>query len=284
MKTKGLLLFSGCLLMLLFLSSATTMDKPKKDIPTGKDTTVSAFEETPSWSDEFNYAGLPDSTKWGYDIGGSGWGNNELQYYTNELRNANVSDGTLKVTAIRELVNGKNFSSARLVTKYKADFLYGRIEASAKVPGGKGTWPAIWMLPTDWEYGGWPQSGEIDIMEHVGYDPDVIHISTHSEAYYWRINTQKTAVRKVEGAMSSFHKYRLDWTPACIKGYIDDQLLFSFDNEGSGYKAWPFDKRFHILLNLAVGGDWGGQQGIDEAAFPASMEVDYVRYYKMKME
>lgn len=168
-----------------------------------------------------------------------------------------------------------------MVTKNKGDILYGRIEVKAKVPAGRGTWPAIWMLPTDWEYGGWPTSGEIDIMEHVGYDPDVIHITTHCEAYYFKINTQKTAVKKIENATTEFHLYRVDWTPQSIQGYIDDQLIFTVENEGSGYKTWPFDKRFHLILNVAVGGDWGGAKGVDDSVFPASMQVDYVRFYKM---
>ncbi|MCK7556615.1 glycoside hydrolase family 16 protein [Chitinophaga sedimenti] len=151
----------------------------------------------------------------------------------------------------------------------------------AKLPSGKGTWPAIWMLPTDWAYGDWPKSGEIDIMEHVGYDQDNVHISTHTEAYYFRINTQKTATRRIQNASTEFHLYRVDWTPYAIRGYIDNQLLFQFTNEGKGYTVWPFDKRFHLLLNIAVGGDWGGAQGVATDVWPAAMEVDYVRVYKM---
>ncbi|NVO18524.1 MAG: glycoside hydrolase family 16 protein [Bacteroidetes bacterium] len=240
-----------------------------------------AFESNPFWSDEFDYSGQPDQAKWGYDEGGNGWGNNELQYYTHDSRNASVADGILTISALKEDLEGKHYTSARLVTKNKADFLYGRIEVRAKVPAGIGTWPAIWMLPTDWKYGGWPQSGEIDIMEHVGFDPDVIHFSTHCEAYYWRINTQKTAVKKIENATTAFHLYRVDWTPDEIKGFIDGELIFTMMNEGSGYKVWPFDQRFHLLLNIAVGGDWGGQKGVDDNIFPASMQIDFVRYYKL---
>lgn len=239
------------------------------------------FESQPFWYDEFDYEGLPDPSKWGYDLGGSGWGNNELQYYTDRIDNARVSDGKLIITALKESWEGKDYTSARLVSRSKGDLLYGRVEVSAKVPAGRGTWPAIWMLPTDWEYGGWPKSGEIDIMEHVGYDPDVIHMSTHCEAYYWRLNNQKTATRKITGATTSFHIYRIDWTPYAIRGYIDGLLVFTSYNEGKGPTVWPFDKRFHILLNIAVGGDWGGQQGIDDTIFPAAMEIAYVRFYRM---
>jgi beta-glucanase (GH16 family) len=137
------------------------------------------------------------------------------------------------------------------------------------------------MLPTDWVYGDWPRSGEIDIMEHVGYDQDVIHISTHCEAYYFWIKNEKTAVRKIENVSSAFHLYRVDWTPFAIRGYIDNELVFTNINENSGYKAWPFDQKFHLLLNIAVGGNWGGAKGVDEKVFPASMLVDYVRFYSM---
>jgi beta-glucanase (GH16 family) len=239
------------------------------------------FETTPFWYDEFDYTGLPDPVKWDYDLGGSGWGNNELQYYTNRIENAKVENGILTITARKENFEEKSYTSTRLVSRKKGDLLYGRVEARAKVPAGRGTWPAIWMLPTDWEYGGWPKSGEIDIMEHVGYDPEVIHMSTHCEAYYWVLNNQKTATRKVPGAITDFQLYRVDWTPFAIKGYINDQHIFTSYNEGTGPAVWPFDKRFHIILNVAVGGSWGGAQGVDDNIFPASMEIDYVRFYKM---
>ncbi|MXV17093.1 family 16 glycosylhydrolase [Pedobacter sp. HMF7056] len=239
------------------------------------------FETKPSFAEEFDYTGKPDPAKWGYDVGGSGWGNNELEYYTDNLSNAGVANGKLTITARKEEIGNRNITSARLVTKNKADFLYGRFEISAKLPSGKGTWPAIWMLPTDWVYGGWPQSGEIDIMEHVGYEQDVVHITTHCEAYYFKINTQKTSTKKIDGVSTAFHKYRVDWTPDAIRGFIDDQMIFETFNENKGPKYWPFDKRFHILLNLAIGGDWGGAKGVDDNIFPASMEVDYVRVYKL---
>ncbi|KAA2240379.1 glycoside hydrolase family 16 protein [Chitinophaga agrisoli] len=240
-----------------------------------------SFETTPVWADEFNYTGAPDTTKWGYDIGGRGWGNNELQYYTAGGHNANVANGVLTITAKKEAMEGRNYTSARMVTKHKGDFLYGRFEIKAKLPAGRGTWPAIWMLPTDWAYGNWPKSGEIDIMEHVGYDQDNIHITAHTESYYFKINTQKTATKYIQQASTAFHVYRLDWLPDVMRGYIDDVQVFKFKNENTGYKAWPFDKRFHLLLNVAVGGDWGGQKGVDDAIFPTAMEVDYVRVYKM---
>ncbi|HEX6913921.1 MAG TPA: glycoside hydrolase family 16 protein [Chitinophagaceae bacterium] len=239
------------------------------------------FETNPVWADEFDYTGVPNAAKWNYDIGGDGWGNNELEYYTNALSNAKVENGKLIITAIKEPVNGRNYSSARLVSKNKGDFLYGRIEVNAKLPDGRGTWPAIWMLPTDWTYGSWPKSGEIDIMEHVGYDPNKVHFTVHTEAYNHSIGTQKGTSQVIPTATSAFHKYRLDWTPYALRGYFDDTLVYTFVNEGKGSAAWPFDKRFHLLMNLAIGGNWGGAQGVDDAIFPRSMEIDYVRVYKM---
>jgi len=239
------------------------------------------FETTPMWSDEFDYSGAPNPAKWGYDIGGNGWGNNELQYYTDALKNAKVENGKLIITAIKENFGGREYTSARLVTKNKGDFLYGRIDVRAKLPAGRGTWPAIWMLPTDWAYGGWPKSGEIDIMEHVGYDPNNVLFSIHTDAYNHGIGTQKSGSKRIASAQTEFHNYRVDWTPYAVRGYFDDELVFTFVNEGQGFSKWPFDKRFHLLLNLAIGGNWGGQQGIDNTIFPAVFEIDHVRVYKM---
>lgn len=234
------------------------------------------------WADEFNYSGLPDSTKWSYDVGGHGWGNNELQYYTSKrLENAHVGDGKLIITAIKEPFKNMNYTSARLVTAGKGDWLYGRFEIRAKLPKGRGTWPAIWMLSTDWTYGGWPESGEIDIMEHVGYDPDAIHFSTHCLDYYFKINTQKTSIMKANRTDTTFYTYTLEWTPDRIDGYINDSLYFTTTNERLSWKKWPFDKPFHIILNVAAGGFWGAAQGMDTTIWPQSMEVDYVRAYKL---
>lgn len=237
------------------------------------------------WAEEFDYEGLPDETKWNYDTGGSGWGNNELQYYTKD-KNAYVQDGNLIIEARKEEYEGRHYTSARLVTKGKGDWLYGKIEVKAKLPSGVGTWPAIWMLPTDWEYGSWPASGEIDIMEHVGYDKDNVHATIHTQSYYFKINTQKSAQKKVEGATEDFHVYSIEWLPDKIMAYIDGELYFTFDpikyKAAPTYKEWPFDKKLHLLLNIAIGGDWGGAQGVDETIYPRQMLVDYVRVYQSK--
>lgn len=238
------------------------------------------------WSDEFNYSGLPDPKKWGYDVGGHGWGNKELQYYTERRKeNARVENGHLIIEARRDEWEGHEYTSARLVSKGKGDWTYGRFEVSAKLPSGRGTWPAIWMLPSHKEYGGWPDGGEIDIMEHVGFDPDVVHASVHTKSYHHSIGTQRTAKLNVPTARTGFNVYAVEWTPEEIRGFINKQHFFTFKNErltnpSADYKRWPFDKPFHLLLNMAVGGTWGGAQGVDQTIWPQRMEVDYVRVYR----
>ena len=233
------------------------------------------------WSDEFDSQGLPDASKWGYDVGGSGWGNGEAQYYTEaRTENARVENGNLVIEARREAYGGKSYTSARLVSRGKGDWTYGRMQVRALIPSGRGTWPAIWMLPTDWQYGGWPDSGEIDIMEHVGFDLNNIHGTVHTKAYNHMIGTQKGATTWVGDATTAFHDYVVEWGPDRIDFYVDANRYYSFANEGTGSAAWPFDKRFHLILNIAVGGSWGGVQGIDDSAFPQRMLVDYVRVYQ----
>ena len=237
------------------------------------------------WSDEFDYSGLPDTAKWSYDTVGNdtGWGNNEAQYYTKaNLKNSEVKDGLLYINAIKETVNDKNYTSARLITKGKGDWLYGKVEVRAKLPEGRGMWPAIWMLSSDDKYGGWPSSGEIDIMENVGYDPYVIVASAHTEAYNHMIGTHKNAKITMNDCYTEFHNYALEWEANEYRVFVDSTLYFTFKNEGTGYKAWPFDQPFHLLLNVAVGGNWGGAKGIDDSIFPRSMVVDYVRVYQKK--
>lgn len=235
------------------------------------------------WSDEFDYEGAPDETKWGYDIGGSGWGNHELQYYT-EGDNATVKDGYLIIEARKEEYGQKDYTSARLITKGKGDWLYGKIEVRAKLPSGKGTWPAIWMLPTDWAYGSWPASGEIDIMEHVGYDQGRVHASVHTQSFYHSIGTQKTGTVYSGDVSEEFHVYTLEWLPDQILVSMDGEEIFSFHPSKyryqPTYKEWPFDKRMHLLLNLAIGGDWGGAMGVDDDICPCQLLVDYVRVYQ----
>lgn len=237
------------------------------------------------WSDEFDGSGAPDTLKWDYDLGDGcpnvcGWGNNELEYYTKDSRNVRVENGNLVIVALKDS-SAKPYTSTRIVSRHKGDWLYGRVEIKAKLPRGKGTWPAIWMLPTDWKYGGWPASGEIDIMEHVGFDPGVIHGTLHSETYNFTKGTQKEGKVTIADCMDQFHVYAIDWQDSKIDFYVDDKLYHSVPrNPAEDYKGWPFDQRFHLIMNIAVGGNWGGQQGLDDTIWPQKMEVDYVRVYQ----
>lgn len=234
-----------------------------------------------AWSDEFDYTGLPDSTKWNYDTGGHGWGNNELQYYTQaDTANAMVKNGKLRITALHQPKEKNNYTSARLITKGKGDWLYGRIEIKAMLPAGRGMWPAIWMLPTDWAYGDWPASGEIDIMEHVGYMPDSVFSSVHTKTFNHILGTQKTKGLSISHPYNSFHVYAAEWFADRIDFFVDDALFFSFSNTGKNSDEWPFNKRFHLLLNIAVGGNWGGKMGVDDQVYSSDMVVDYVRVYQ----
>lgn len=244
------------------------------------------------WSDEFNVDGLPDDSKWAYDTDHNrvGWFNNEKQYYAgHRAENARVENGRLIIearadpTEIAKFTDwGKQqYSSARLTTLGKASWTYGAVEVRAKLPCGVGTWPAIWMLADD-KTTPWPDSGEIDIMEHVGFDPGKVHFSLHTKNGNFILHTESTAAKSVENACTDMHRYQLRWTPTLIIMGVDDQRAFSMKRPSLKRADWPFDGPFHILLNIAVGGDWGGAKGIDAKAFPAQMEVDYVRVYQKR--
>lgn len=242
------------------------------------------------WADEFAYEGLPDSSKWTYEVGGHGWGNQELQYYTaRRMENARVEDGHLIIEARRDHWNGHVYTSARLNSK--ASWTYGRIEVRAKLPSGRGTWPAIWMLPDEQVYGEqyWPDNGEIDIMEHVGYAPDTVHASVHTAAYNHIDDTQRTASTVVPDARTAFNVYAVEWTPSEIRAYVNGDQYFTFTNERltdpeATYRQWPFDQNFHLVLNIAVGGTWGGAEGVDPSIWPQQLVIDYVRVYSMSNE
>ena len=235
------------------------------------------------WADEFDTDGAPDPAKWSYETGGGGWGNNELQYYT-AGDNAEVSGGTLKLRLKLEQRGGRDYTSARMVTAGKASWLYGKFEIRAKLPSGLGTWPAIWMMPQKSSYGGWPASGEIDIMEHVGAVQDEVSSSIHTRSYNHTIGTQKTRARMLKGASEGFHTYTLEWLPDRIITYVDGEELFRYSparyKQDYGWAEWPFDKPFFLILNIAFGGSWGGMRGVDDSILPQTMEVDYVRVYQ----
>ncbi|MEI9913155.1 MAG: glycoside hydrolase family 16 protein [Bacteroidota bacterium] len=238
-----------------------------------------------TWSDEFNYQGVPDTSKWIAETGGDGWGNNELQYYTaNRPENARVENGLLIIEARKENWENNKYTSARLITKSKGDpiaagWQYGKIETRAKLPKGLGTWPAIWMLAST-HPPAWPDDGEIDIMEHVGFNQGFIHGSIHCKKYNHIIGTQKTNTIEVKDCSEQFHVYSVEWNKDSLKIAVDGNVFFRFKNEHSGYDAWPFDNKMHLLLNVAVGGNWGGQKGVDTTIWPRRMEVDYVRVYQ----
>lgn len=235
------------------------------------------------WNDEFEYTGLPDSSKWTYDVGGSGWGNEELQFYTNKrIENAKVENGILTITAKKEVYQGNDYTSARILSKGTGDWKYGKIEVRAKIPSGKGIWPAIWMLPSTYAYGSWPNSGEIDIMEYVGYDPNTLYFTVHTEAFNHKIGTQVgTNTKKINAPYQDFHTYILEWEKDSLSIKVDEIKYFTFRKQPNASSAeWPFDQPFHLLLNVAVGGTWGGAQGVDDTIFPQKMEIDYVRVFQ----
>lgn len=224
------------------------------------------------WFDEFNMPGAPDPSKWGYDIGGNGWGNSELQYYTNRPDNASVSNGTLKIIAKKEAFSGSAYTSARLLTKGKFSTKYGKIEVRAKLPAGVGTWPAIWMLGSNIDAAGWPACGEIDIMEHKGSDENRMYGTLHYPGRSGGNADGKTTV--IQGATTSFHVYAVEWNASVIKISIDGNVFFTFNNSA----GVPFNHDFFIILNVAMGGTFGGP--VDPAFTAATMEVDYVRVYQ----
>jgi hypothetical protein len=240
---------------------------------------------TLTWQDEFNEprpapgkAALPNTQRWWYETGAGGWGNNELQNYIAAVNGADscamIADGTLKIIARK---SGSQVLSVRMNSSQS--WKYGYFEARMKLPVGNGTWPAFWMLPKNFK--AWPDDGEIDIMEEVGYRPNYVSSSIHCKAYYHSIGTQKTAETYLATAQTDFHVYAVEWTAQYIKGYADGKLYFEFRNDGTGNKdTWPFYDPFYLKLNLAWGGNWGGAQGVDESFLPAVYEIDYVRVYQ----
>lgn len=233
------------------------------------------------WADEFDGVAV-NRDHWVFETGATGWGNNELQNYTDGT-NASVVNGKLIITARHDGYGSGvgSYTSSRMITKGKKEFTYGRMEIRAKLPGGKGIWPAIWMLGSNINAVGWPACGEIDIMEYVGKDPGVVHSSIHTQSFNHSIGTQKTKSYSLPDAETAFHNYGVIWTEKSMKFYIDepDNIFFTFNKEGvNDTGKWPFDKPCFFILNIAVGGNWGGE--VDNAIFPQTMEIDYVRVYQ----
>ncbi len=234
------------------------------------------------WSDEFDGNSV-NMDNWTFETGAHGWGNNEWQNYTNG-DNAEVKDGMLIITAklVGDGQKAGDYTSTRLISKGKKEFTYGRMEARMKLPGGKGTWPAFWMLGANIDQVGWPACGEIDIMEHVGYDPNNVSAALHTSSSYG--NTVNHKLEELIGCEDNFHVYGVIWTAENMKFYIDtpDNVYYEYSPSIKNDDTWPFYKDQFFLLNIAVGGNWGGAEGVDDSIFPQSMEVDYVRVYQLQ--
>ena len=248
------------------------------------------------WQEEFDYEGHPDPEKWTQEYGFVR--NEEAQYYTRERpENARVQDGWLIIEAHKEEYPNAaydadaeqwqrareyaEYTSASLTTENRQHFQYGRIEVRARLPEGRGVWPAIWMLGENRRDVGWPRCGEIDIMEFVGFDPHTIHANVHTEAYNHAIGTAQGDSIEAEAPWDEFHLYGIEWDEKRIDFFFDDEVYFTYEKEAdAGEAEWPFDQPFYLILNVAIGGAWGGQQGIDDDIFPERMEVDYVRAYE----
>ncbi len=289
---KSLSLFLGILFIVVLMGCERSLID-ETDIPNGlepiapyRDCDVPILDDVwvCIWADEFDGTEV-DETKWTFVIDGQGGGNNELQYYRKE--NASVENGILTITAKAESFMGRAYTSARLHSQYKGDFQYVRVLVRAKMPSGRGTWPAIWMMPTLSVYGRWPFSGEIDIMEYVGYDKDRVHSTIHTRAFNHSLGTQLGNSLFVPNMETEFKVYEMIWRPGNIQTFVDGLKIAEFGyapqfNRAIPYHhAFPFDQLFHMILNLAVGGNWGGVMGVDVNAFPTSMAIDYVRVYQI---
>jgi beta-glucanase (GH16 family) len=231
------------------------------------------------WGDEFEQTGAPDPAKWGYEHGRIR--NGEAQFYTTDRReNARVEGGQLVITARREPWEGAAITSASVVSEGKFTFKYGKLEIRAKIPTGRGAWPALWLLGANWRKVGWPRCGEIDLMENVGFDPDKVHFTVHTQAFNHTKNTGVGRAITVPRPYADFHAYGLIWTPGKIEFFFNGRKVHEFANDGQGEAHWPFDQPFHLLMNLAIGGAWGGQKGIDESILPLEYRIDYVRVWQ----
>jgi len=290
---KKIVLFSILIWVSFLLVACDKSNLEKTEIPNGLEPIVAVNDCLVPiiddiwvciWADEFSGSEV-DETKWSFVIDGQGGGNNELQYYRKE--NAKVENGYLIITAMHESFMGRPYTSARLHSQYKGDFQYVRVLVSAKMPSGRGTWPAIWMMPTLSAYGRWPFSGEIDIMEYVGYDKDRVHSTIHTRAFNHNIGTQLGNSLSVLNMETEFKEYEMRWRPGNIQTFVDGRKISEFGyapqfNRSIPYHhAFPFDQLFHLILNLAVGGNWGGVMGVDSNAFPTTLEIDYVRVYQI---
>ena len=232
------------------------------------------------WHDEFEEGTTLNPSDWTHEVKASGWVNHELQNYVNHQTSSGnvvteIKDGSLHIHCFKE---GGKIYSGRVYAHVKTGWKYGYIEGRIKLPKGKGTWPAFWMMPVN--YTGWPDSGEIDIMEEVGYHPNYVSSSLHANAHVHTNNTQVTKEMYCAGAEGEYHVYAIEWTAEKITTFVDGKVLLTYANRGLGHDDWPYDAPFYVILNLAWGGSWGGSQGVDETALPVTMSVDYVRVFQ----
>jgi beta-glucanase (GH16 family) len=242
---------------------------------------------TLAWSDEFNQpnGSAPDPAKWEYALGGGGWGNQELETYTDRRENSQIRDGKLVITARKESFTGKDgiardYTSARLTTNGKFAQTYGRFEARIKIPYGQGTWPAFWLLGDDIAKVGWPECGEIDIMENIGREPKIVHGTIHGPGYSGDSGIGAPYPTKKGRFADKFHVYAVEWEPEVIRFYVDGHLYNTITPAKlPAGKRWAYDHPFFIILNVAVGGSWPGDPD-KTSTFPQAMQVDYVRVYK----
>lgn len=269
-------------LVVVLLLSLSVFSSTKKEAAKKQSSQNSDKEWQLVWEDNFDKDGLPDPNIWGYEVGYVR--NKEAQFYTKgRAENARVENGCLVIEARKDNWEGHEITSASIHTYGKKSMLYGRIEVKAKLPTGKGTWPAIWMLGNNFQQGtSWPDCGEIDIMENVGYDPDHIFANVHTKKYNHSIGTGRGSSIVMEKPYEDFYVYTLEWDKNELRFYVDDQLYFTCKNDGTGVDAWPFDQPQYLILNLAIGGAWGGQKGIAEDLLPQKYYIDYVRVYKQK--
>lgn len=231
------------------------------------------------WSDEFNYNGAPDPTKWSCLTGDLKW-NNDKQFYTKSA-NTEVKGGNLVVTAKKEDYENNKYTSALLRTIDNGDWLYGKIEIRAKLPTGTGIWPAIWLKPTDEVYGRYDfASGEIDIMEHVGYEKNTVHSTVHTNKRNMNNGLGISSAAEVKNISNEFHTYSIEWLKDKIDFFVDGNKHFTYEKIADDPTEWPFDQRFYLILNISVGGRWGGDKGIDNSIFPQKMVIDWIRVYQ----
>ena len=270
MKLKNLIILN--LFVVLLLISCGSGDDSTVPIEIDDE----QLNDTLVWTDEFTDNGSPNSSKWTYDIGNNGWGNNEVQFYTDRTQNAVARDGILSITARKENYNGSNYTSSRLKTQGKYFFTYGKVEVRAKLPASAGTWPAIWMLGANFPSVGWPACGEIDIMEQKGWDKGRISSALHNPSSSG--NTINVAETEVSDSTSEFHIYTMNWTEQSIDFSVDGEIFYTYNPDNKTSQNWPYTAPQFIILNVAMGGSLGGN--IPNGFSESRMEIDYVRVYR----